>query len=173
MDPEARAFTLVTDADGSMELMFHTLAPAWRMGPQCANIARVRYRFTVGETPAANTLERFEQFCAGEQVIANEVRDLILAGPFECGVSVLDPESSSPGESSRTSYDSQDKAPRAIRFVLQWQTEKEEPAATFDVLLPVLCDGQMQKGGSAGDPNYTARAIPGRNDNGLMRPLPT
>ncbi len=157
-DPEASAFTLVTDGDGAMELTFYTLAPAWRISLEYARGARIRYRFTKGQTPAENTLERFEQLCAGEQVIAPEVRDVVLAGRFECGVHVMEREASPSGASWQTSYESKDQAPRAIRFLLQWQTEKEEPAAAFDIVVPVLCDQQVQEAESPGDPNDSAAA---------------
>ncbi len=145
LDSDAKAFALATEADGSCELTFYTLSSAWRTGAECARSARIRYRFTKGATARENTLERFEQWCAGERVITKEERDVLLTGPFELSAWVMAPGTDRSEESLKASYEAHDQAPRATKLLLRWRTEPDTAGTTFSILVSLPSESLIQE----------------------------
>lgn len=158
LDGQAQAFVLVTEPDGSWELTFYTLSSGWRTSFMCARDARIRYHFTKGQTASQNMFERFEQWCAGEQVLAPEERDVLLTGPFNVGIQVVEPSADSSGGSSKTSYASKDRAPRAVKFSLQWQRQPGVAGPAFDLLVETPSESPIQERGAQQDANGPAAA---------------
>jgi prepilin-type N-terminal cleavage/methylation domain-containing protein len=156
IDPEGKAFVLAAESDGSRELTFYSLSPGWRASLEAARSAKIRYRFTKNETAHGNILERFEQLCASEQPIAQEVRDVLLAGPFELRLWALEAGASLSDASWKEYYESPKQAPRAIKLLIQWQAEDGIATDSFDALVPVLCESQIQEDESEGSDDPTA-----------------
>jgi prepilin-type N-terminal cleavage/methylation domain-containing protein len=120
---------------------FYTLMPSWKAGLPTSRVARVRYRLTQDPVTSENVLERFEQPCSGEKLIAKETSDIVARGISEFDVSFVGGE----GQADKSEREDEDgkkpgTPPKAVRVSLKWAATGNVPDTDFETIIPVPCE---------------------------------
>ena len=122
-------FRLLYLPNEGTELTFYTLTPSWKGTIESSRMARVRYRFFRDPDTDRILIERFEQPCGGEKIIGQESLDAIPTNLSELRAWVVDPNSSD--NSWTESYESKDKPPKALKFLLKSAATDKLPEIDF------------------------------------------
>ncbi len=104
----------------------------------------VQYRFTGSQGTGESVLERLETPCAGELAIGELVSDVLARGEFDLHVWASDPDAGGLEPSLKVSYESHERPPKALKVVLEWPEREDAPPATFEALMAIPCEGQLQ-----------------------------
>ena len=76
-------FVLSVLPDGTTDLSFYTLSPAWKISSRSSNIATISYSSSKDGNSDQTILKRTEQMCSGEKIIGTQSSDIILKGLSE------------------------------------------------------------------------------------------
>lgn len=141
------AFQLISAPDGTTELCFFTLTPAWRSDVECSRPAMVSYGFSRDQDTGRTMLRRSEVLCAGEKPIGREISEVLTENLMDFAVWVCDPNGDASPDSWKNSYESRDRPPRAARILLKWNPRNpEDPqarAAEFVSVVSIPCEGPL------------------------------
>ena len=138
------SFALSAQPDGSIDLMFYSLSPLWRTGAAGARSAVVQYRFVQHQGAGESTLERLETPCAGESIIGEPVSETVAEGKFEFHVWVVDADSDGSEQSLRTSHESHERPPKALKVRLECAEAGHIFPVTFETLIEIPCESLVQ-----------------------------
>lgn len=130
-------FVLSVLPDGTTELSFYTLSPAWKISSRSSNIAKISYSFSKNDSNES-VFKRTEQMCSGEKAISTQSSDVILKGLSEMNVWVLDPNSDFSENSWKSAYDSKTAPPKAVRIMLKWPQVNNIPETSFQTSMMVF-----------------------------------
>jgi prepilin-type N-terminal cleavage/methylation domain-containing protein len=142
------SFRLQSLPDGTVELAFHTLAPAWYGDVASSRMAKVLYRFSKDQDTGQTLLRRVEQPCAGEKIIGLERSDTVATGLSAFGLWAVAPDAARSKGAFQPVYESKERPPKAIKVVITWPGTKDVPETTFETLFVIPCEGQLQASGS-------------------------
>lgn len=117
------------------ELSFYTMSPSWKGSLESSRIAKVCYRFTRDTEAEKTTLERFEQPCAGENIIGSESSDIIAEGLSNFKIWIADPNPIAQDISWQESFNSTDTPPKAVKVLLIRQADGQIPALDFETII--------------------------------------
>jgi len=135
------SFQLLPKSNHAVELAFFTLTPAWHGSVESSRSARVRYRFTSDAGTGRGLLERFEQLCAGGKILGSETRATVAADLADLQLWIADPNDAR--ESLKTTYESSQYPPKALKVVIAWLGSHEVPANSFEMLIQIPCDKRL------------------------------
>lgn len=145
------SFTLVSQSDGSIELVFYSLSPAWRTEAAGGRSAMIRYQFTPDSQTGESVLERSETLCAGESVIGEPVSGILMRGEFRFCLWASGPEAKAGESSWKASYESRESPPKAMKVTFEFFKGRNAPSLSFTTLLQVPCESPLQEGDQRGD----------------------
>jgi len=132
-------FELSTLPDGTVNLTFYTLTPSWGESLFSSRIAKIRYSFGRDNATGENSLERAEQFCAGEKIISQENSNVILKGLSDFKIWCAVSDSGTPSDLWKQSYSSDRTPPKAIKILLKWPATKNVPEISLETSILVPC----------------------------------
>lgn len=124
----------------TIELTFHTLTPSWKGSLKSSRVAKICYRFTKNADTEETILQRFEQPCAGEKIVAKGSSDVVVKGLSDFRVWVIDPNSGSYGDLWKQSYNSKDTPPKALKVSLKWAATIKVPEINFQSCILIPCN---------------------------------
>jgi hypothetical protein len=136
-------FSLSSLPDGTTEISFFTLNPAWKTTSTASYMARVCYRFTRDSQIDRRILTRSEQYFSGEKPIANEVTDEILDGLSEFNIWALDGNEDVNPDSWKDNFENDKKPPKAIKIQLKWQYKDSSETNDFQTIIVIPCQGPL------------------------------
>ena len=129
---------------GTDALAFYTLAPSWKAGLPASRVARVRYCLMQDPATGENVLERFEQPCSGEKLIAKETTDIVARGLSEFDVSFVGGE----GQADKSDGEEGDgkeqgTPPKAVKVSLKWAATGNVPDIGFETTILVPSEAPL------------------------------
>jgi prepilin-type N-terminal cleavage/methylation domain-containing protein len=139
-------FRLASLPDGSVELAFDTLSPSWKGDLASSRIARVCYVFAKDPAARQTILRRMEQPWAGERPIGIEAASVVATGLSAFLVQALMPRDArgTGQEGWQASYESKDKAPRALKVELRWDLKDRREQLRFESCLWISAEAPLQ-----------------------------
>jgi prepilin-type N-terminal cleavage/methylation domain-containing protein len=119
-EQQLRPFALSSTPDGTTQLSFYTLNPAWKNTAISSYPANVGYIFSTDSQSEHKLLVRTEQLCAGEKTIAAPTKDTILNGLSEFNVWAIGHDSDFSPDSWKSNLECKQIPPKAVKVQLIW-----------------------------------------------------
>jgi len=129
-----KRFTLSNESDGTLQLSYFTLTPAWQQESSYAKGAKVEYRLTRNEQTEAFTLSRTQQAAAGSKVLGPETQDLLATNIKALSFSAYNQEQ----RKWENYFDAENQLPQAMRVTFEMARADEETSLKFvtDFFIP-------------------------------------
>ncbi|MFC1677108.1 prepilin-type N-terminal cleavage/methylation domain-containing protein [Planctomycetota bacterium] len=141
-EQELKPFSLSTLSDGTTQLTFYTLNPAWQNSPMACRSAKVTYLFAEDPQAEHKILTRTQASCSGEKVIAQESKETILDRLSQFNVWALDPNSDVESDSWKRNLASETTPPKVVKIELKWPQLEKQSELNFQTSIKIHCQNQ-------------------------------
>jgi len=142
-DEQLIPFSLSSLSDGTIQLSFYTLNPAWNTSSRFSHSARVSYKFSNNSQTEQRILVRAEQICSGEKTLFTQNEEVILHGLSKFNVWALDPNSDFAPDSWKGNLECKTTPPKTVKIQLKWPQNNNQEEHDFQTTITIPCQSHL------------------------------